>query len=76
MKLNITIEVRDREQVQALVDHLEHKMELHVIDWSVLTDTTNMYKEDTFFKSISKTYYKARQVRNDYINKHNGKYLK
>lgn len=74
MKLNVTIEVEDNEEVQRFITFIDRHTNLH--DWSVLTDTTNMYKEDSFFKSISKTYYKARQVRNDYINKHNGKYIK
>ena len=73
MKLNATIEMQDKEEIQRFITFIERHTNLH--DWSVLTDTTKMYKEDSFFKSISKTYYKARQVRNDYINEHNGKYI-
>ena len=55
MKLNLTIEAEDNAHVQALVDHLQHVMELHVIDWSILTNTEKMYKDDSYYKSICKT---------------------
>ena len=76
MKLNLTIEVRDNAQVQALVDHLQHVMELNVIDWSILTNTEKMYKDDSYYKAICKTLKQNKRVVNDYINKHNGKYTK
>ena len=72
MKLNLTLELEDKAEVLALVHFIEQHTK--IIDWSILTNTSKMYKEDTFFKSITKSYYKSRKVRNDYINDNNYKY--
>jgi uncharacterized protein YktA (UPF0223 family) len=74
MKLNLTLEMESKEEVSKFIHFIEQYAEIH--NWGILTDTTNMYKEDSFFKSISKSYYKSRQVRNDYINKNNARYIK
>lgn len=72
MKVNLTLELEDKAEVLAFVHFIEQHTK--IIDWSILTNTSKMYKEDTFFKSITKSYYKSRKVRNDYINDNNYKY--
>jgi len=73
MKLNVTLEMESKEEVQRFIDFISNYSNIH--DWGILTDTNNMYKEDQSFQSISKAYYKARKLRNDYINENNSKYI-
>ena len=72
MKLNITIEVYDNQEAQRLVDFIDEHA--HVHDWSILTDTSVMYKEDSFYRGLAKVQKKSKQVLNDYINENNSKY--
>ena len=74
MKLNLTVEMSSNEEVQNFIYFIEEHATIH--DWSILTDTNKMYKDDSFFRQISKALKKAKQVRNDYINNHNAKYIK
>ena len=72
MKLNITVEMDSNEEIQQFIYFIEEQTKIH--DWQILKDTSKMYKEDSFFRSISKSLKKAKQVRNDYIHKHNDKH--
>jgi hypothetical protein len=76
-KIILTCEIQDDDFTELQFQKwVASEMEDTVTNWVTLTDTSKMYKEDSFFKSISKSYYKARQVRNDYINEHNARYIK
>ena len=72
MKVNLTVEMADKEETLAFINFIEQHA--NIIDWSVLTDTKKMYAEDCFFKNITNTFNRAKKVRNDYINNNNHKY--
>lgn len=69
MKLNITIEVENKQEVSNLVYFIEQYS--NVIDWSILTDTSKMYKEDSFFRGLANSLKKSKRVYNDYVNENN-----
>ena len=72
MKVNLTIEVEDNAEALALTNFIEQYA--HVHDWMILTDTSKMYKEDSFYRGLAKVQKKSKQVLNDYINENNSKY--
>ena len=72
MKLNITIEIDDKEEAQAVVEFISKYTNVH--DWMILTDTSAMYKADSFYRGLAKVQKKSKQVLNDYINENNSKY--
>ena len=72
MKLNITIEMDSNEEIQSFVHFIGQHAQIY--DWSILTDTSVMYKEDSFFRSLANSLKKSKQVHNDYINENNSKW--
>ena len=67
-KVNITIELKEED---IIMFNLFMDARFKVIDFIILPDTKNLYETDPTFKALTKEYYKAKKVRNDYINKHN-----
>lgn len=66
-KVNLTIELRDNEEIQAFEAWI--KRYVKVVDFTHLSDTKELYENDNHFKSLTKDYYRIKKLRNDYINK-------
>ena len=64
-KLNITIEIEDYE-----TPAFEHWLNDHVkvLDFLVVPDTSDLYKNDTVFKKLSKCVKDAKKARDRYYN--------
>ena len=69
--VNITLELENNEEVLSF----EHwiKQYVNVKDLTILPDTKELYENDTHFKKLTKKYYEAKKLRNDYINDKNFK---
>lgn len=65
-KLNITIELTDDKEIYEFENWIRYYV--NVVDFTILTDTKELYENDKHFKKITKAYYDAKRVRNDYIN--------
>ena len=65
-KLNITIELNDDKEIYEFENWIRYYV--NVVDFTILTDTKDLYENDNHFKKITKAYYDAKRVRNDYIN--------
>ena len=71
-KINITIEIEDNDLIELqLLDFLKDSLGDSIVDYQVLPDTKDLYENDSHFKKLTKAYYEAKRVRNDYINEHN-----
>ena len=71
-KINITIEIEDNDLIESnLIDLLKDALGSSIIDYQVLPDTKELYENDSHFKKLTKAYYEAKRLRNDYINEHN-----
>ncbi len=70
--VNLTVECADEEQAH----HFEAFVASQVVlkTYRILPSTSKMYTEDSFFRAISKSLKKSKQVHSDYIHKHNDKY--
>lgn len=66
-KVNLTIVLDSDEEVLEFNNWIRHYVE--VKDFIILTDTKELYENDSYFRDISKRYYKLKEIRNDYINK-------
>ena len=69
--VNITLELENNEEVLSF----EHwiKQYVNVKDLTILPDTKELYENDCHFKKLTKKYYEAKKLRNDYINDKNFK---
>ncbi len=69
--VNITLELENNEEVLSF----EHwiKQYVNVKDLTILPDTKELYENDSHFKKLTKKYYEAKKLRNDYINDKNFK---
>ena len=68
-KINFTVEIEDNNFIEAqLIEKLKFLLGMSMIDYQVLTDTKELYENDTHFRKITKKYYDAKKIRNDYIN--------
>ena len=71
-KINITIEIEDNDLIELqLLDFLKDSLGDSIVDYQVLPDTKDLYENDSHFKKLTKAYYEAKRLRNDYINEHN-----
>ena len=71
-KINITIEIEDNDLIELqLLDFLKDSLGDSIVDYQVLPDTKDLYENDSHFKKLTKAYYEAKRIRNDYINEHN-----
>ena len=70
-KINITIEIEDNDLIELqLLDFLKDSLGDSIVDYQVLPDTKDLYENDSHFKKLTKAYYEAKRLRNDYINEH------
>ena len=67
--VNFTIELEDNQEVLDFENYLKGWVE--VKDFQIIPDTKQLYEKDSHFKLLTKKYYDAKKVRNDYINEHN-----
>lgn len=67
--VNLTVELDSNEEVLSFEHFL--KQYVNVKDLTILPDTKELYENDTHFKKLTKKYYEAKKIRNDYINKNN-----
>ena len=70
--INITLKIPNKLLV-SLEDYLNRNYKL--IDFSVLADTSNMYENDPTFKKIIKESRKLKDLKLQYINDNNYKYI-
>ena len=66
-KINLTIELTDNKEILDFEHWIRHYV--NVVDFTILPDTKDLYANDSYFKKITKDYYRTKQIRNDYINK-------
>lgn len=66
-KVNLTIVLDSDEEILEFNNWIRHYVE--VKRFIILTDTKELYENDSYFRDISKRYYKLKKIRNDYINK-------
>lgn len=72
MKVNITLELRDKEQAHYFEKYLRNMfVNGEVIDFINLPGTKELYKTDPIFKKLVKNVKDAQRVKNEYINKMN-----
>ena len=68
-KINFTVEIVENDLIEFnLIKALQKLLGNSMIDYQVLTDTRDLYDNDTHFRKITSEYYKAKNIRNDYIN--------
>jgi hypothetical protein len=68
-KINFTVEIEDNNFIEAqLIEKLRFLIGDSMVDYQVLTDTKDLYENDTHFRKLTKAYYDAKKIRNDYIN--------
>ena len=69
-KINFTVEIPDDDFTELkLIEALKVLLGDSMTNYQVLTDTKDLYENDSYFKKITGEYYKAKKLRNDYINK-------
>jgi hypothetical protein len=69
-KINFTVEIPDDDFTELkLIEALKVLLGDSMTNYQVLTDTKDLYENDSYFKKITSEYYKAKKLRNDYINK-------
>ena len=72
MRVNITLEVKDKEQAHHLEKYLRYNMfPDKVVDFINLPDTKELYETDPIFRKLVKNVKDAKRVKNEYINKMN-----
>ena len=68
-KINFTVEIVDNDLIEFnLIKALQKLLGNSMVDYQVLTDTRDLYDNDAHFRKITAEYYKAKKIRNDYIN--------
>jgi len=65
-KVNLTIELEDEAEILEFENWIKYYVT--VIDFTHLTDTKELYENDSYFRKISNQYYDLKRLRNDYIN--------
>lgn len=68
-KVNITLEFENDEEAFSFQEWI--KKYVSVFDFTLLSDTKEMYEKDSHFRKITSEYKKAKKIRDEYINKHN-----
>ena len=68
-KANFTVAYQSDEEIFAF--ELWLRQQLEVTDFKLLSDTTDLYKDDSTFRELCMKVKAANRVKNDYINKHN-----
>ena len=69
--VNFTIELETDQEVLDFEVWLERYVKIK--DVTIIPDTKKLYETDSHFKKLTSEYYKAKKIRNDYINNHNFK---
>ena len=70
-KVNFTVEIEKNDMIEFhLIKALKELLGASMIDYQILTDTTDLYKNDDSFKKICTEYNRIKRIRNDYINNH------
>jgi len=68
-KINFTVEIEDNDLIEHyLIKAMGEMLGSSVVDYQVLTDTKDLYENDTTFRKLTSIYYDAKRKRNDYIN--------
>lgn len=68
-RVNLTIEVDSDEEAFVFQSWLSDFVKIY--DFSLLSDTKELYEKDSHFRKITSEYKKAKKIRNEYINKNN-----
>lgn len=68
-RVNLTIEVDSDEEALIFQSWLSDFVKIY--DFSLLSDTKELYEKDIHFRKITAEYKKAKKIRNEYINKNN-----
>lgn len=68
-RVNLTIEVDSDEEALIFQSWLSDFVKIY--DFSLLSDTKELYEKDSHFRKITSEYKKAKKNRNEYINKYN-----
>ena len=71
-KLNCTIEFEDKQEISEFLKWSKDR--IYISDWSILTDTSSMYENDSAFRSIAKSLKGNKRTYNKYINDNNDKH--
>jgi len=70
-KINFTVEFEDSDLIEHnLLKFLNTNLGASIIDYQVLIDSKELYKNDEHFKKLSDSYFKAKRERNDYLHRH------
>ena len=70
--VNITIELRDKQQAHDFEKYLKNNMLVgYNISFTNLPDTKELYETDKYFKKLVKNVKDANKIKNDYINENN-----
>lgn len=67
--INITIELRDNEEILDFENWIRYYVK--VVDFIIFSDTKDLYENSAHFRALTRAYYDAKKLRNDYINEHN-----
>lgn len=67
--VNLTVKFESNEEALRFEKWLNQYVE--ITDFVLLPDTKELYEKDTTFKKLTNEYYKAKKLRNDYINEYN-----
>lgn len=67
-KVNLTLSFKDDDEAKQFEDWLSRYIDIDDIIY--LTDTKELYENDTHFKKLTSEYYRVKKLRNDYINEH------
>lgn len=67
VKVNLTLELLDNQEVLEFENWINQYV--NVVDFQIITDTKDLYSNDTHFRKLTQIYYDAKRERNDYINK-------
>jgi len=67
--VNVTIELENDEQVYFFEQFI--RKEVKVKDFQILPDTKELYENNSHFRKLTKAYYDAKKLRNDFINDNN-----
>jgi len=67
--VNFTIELSSDEEVHQFEYWL--RQQVNVKDFQILPDTKELYENNSHFRKLTKSYYDAKKLRNDFINDHN-----
>lgn len=71
----LTCKIADSDFIEAaFFETVERELGNAVVDSRTLTNTDKMYKEDSFFRSLSNSLKKSKKVYENYINENNSKW--